>query len=111
MDLKIKNRFWIETEKGRFLGSGRIELLEKIDTLGSISKAAGSMKMAYRKAWGLIESMNELSDYPLVITQTGGKNGGGTYITDEGKKAIEVFKELEKEFEVFLKQVKPKLTF
>lgn len=110
MDLSIKSRFWIESGNTKFLGSGRIELLEKIDRLGSISKAAAEMKMAYRKAWGLIKSMNELSDKPLVIKQTGGKHGGGTQITAEGKKAIETYRSLEADFQHFVKHSQTKLS-
>ncbi|AWV97207.1 winged helix-turn-helix domain-containing protein [Arcticibacterium luteifluviistationis] len=110
MELSIKNRFWIESKNIKFLGSGRIELLEKIDRLGSISKAAAEMKMAYRKAWGLIKDMNEISDKPLVIKQTGGKHGGGTYVTPEGKKAIAVYKELESQLEVFLNKALKNIT-
>ena len=109
MNLNIKHRFWIESENVKFLGSGRIELLEKIDRLGSINKAAAEMKMAYRKAWGLIKDMNEISDKPLVIKQTGGKHGGGTYVTPEGKKAIELYKDLEVELQTFLQHSKTRL--
>ncbi|WP_341225541.1 LysR family transcriptional regulator [uncultured Arcticibacterium sp.] len=109
MNLGIKSRFWIESENEKFLGSGRVELLEKIDRLGSISKAAAEMKMAYRKAWGLIKSMNELSDKPLVIKQTGGKHGGGTVVTTEGKKAIILYKEFEEDLNFFLESRMSKL--
>jgi len=109
MDLKVKCRFWVESEKGPFLGFGRIELLEKIDELGSINRAAKAMNMAYRQAWRLVESMNSKAEKPLVEKQTGGKGGGGTYITPEGKKAIQMFKELEKEFQEFMDHTSARL--
>ncbi len=101
MDAFIKHRFWVETKEGKFLGDGRIELLELIEKLGSINKAAAEMKMAYRKAWGLCQSMNEHSSRPLIIQQTGGKRGGGTQVTEDGKRAIKVYRELQKNFEMY----------
>jgi molybdate transport system regulatory protein len=98
----VRGRIWVETDEGAFLGVGRIELLIKIRELGSITKAARSMKMSYRQAWELIESMNEKSKTPLVIAQTGGKGGGGTEITKAGQKAIHEFIELNLAFKEFL---------
>ncbi len=106
---KVYGRIWIETEKGAFLGKGRIDLLELIKEFGSISQAAKSMKMSYRQAWELIESMNDKSKEPLVIKQTGGKNGGGAVLTKRGEKAIREFISLEKSFTKFVKQQTKKM--
>ncbi len=96
LETTIENRFWIEKEGKPFLGQGRVRLLEEIKTSGSISKAANKLNMSYKKAWHLIESMNQLSTKPLVVKETGGKNGGGTKLTMEGNKAIDQFRKLEK---------------
>ena len=101
MELFLKNRFWVETEQGKFLGEGSIELLELIQKLGSISKAASAMKMAYRKAWGLCQSMNEQSPKPLLIQQTEGKRGGGTQVTEDGKRAIQVYRKLQQNLKLY----------
>lgn len=95
---------WIETPQGRFLGKGRVELLEKIIEHGSISKAAKAMGMTYKKAWDLISSMNSQSVKPLVLTQTGGGGGGGAVVTEEGKLAIALFKGLRQRLDVFLQE-------
>ncbi|MFL5729650.1 MAG: winged helix-turn-helix domain-containing protein, partial [Cytophagaceae bacterium] len=99
---KVRGRIWVETGKGAFLGVGRIELLIKIRESGSISKAAKAMKMSYRQAWELIESMNQKSKKPLVISKTGGKGGGGATITEAGEKAIRDFSKLNLAFRKFL---------
>ena len=61
------------------------------------------MKMAYRQAWHLIESMNSKVEKPLVISVTGGKGGGGATVTEEGVKMIEEFDKLEAAFAAFMK--------
>jgi len=110
MKFNIKNRFWIEGELGPFLGYGRVELLQKIDEYGSINQAAIAMNMAYRQAWGLVKSMNEKAQKPLVTKQIGGKGGGGTIVTPEGHKAILVFKQIENDFQQFIELESAKIS-
>lgn len=99
---KIRARFWITGEKDSYIGIGRIELLEHIDELGSMSKASKEMGMSYKKAWKLIEELNGMYDEPLVVKEHGGKQGGGTFITVRGQKLIANFRLLEKELIDFL---------
>lgn len=98
----IKSRIWISSNEHTFLGEGRIELLKRIDESGSISKAAKSMKMSYKKAWDLVNSMNFHFSEPLVIGSVGGINGGGSSLSESGKELILVFKELEIKNQEFL---------
>ena len=100
--LNIKGRVWIYTEEGSFLGQGRVELLRRIGEHGSISKAAKAMKMSYKKAWTLVNSMNEQAKEPLVIVFTGGKNGGGSFLSKRGKEYLNLFEELNERNNRFL---------
>lgn len=95
--LKIEGRIWFKKEGKNLLGNGRVELLEHIEQLGSISKASKAMSMSYKAAWDMVDAMNNLSDKPLVQKVTGGKNGGGTEVTEAGKALIKSFKKF-KEF-------------
>ena len=105
-EISITGAIWIERHDGseRFLGKGRIQLLELIVEQGSISKAAKAMKMSYKRAWDLVNSINSQTLQPLVITQTGGKSGGGAIVTAEGLQAIEDYKALQNRFKAFLLQ-------
>ncbi|MFV0529951.1 MAG: winged helix-turn-helix domain-containing protein [Flavobacteriales bacterium] len=91
MKFKIKSRVWIETEKGVFLGEGRVRLLKLVDELGSISRAAKKLNMSYKKAWFLLDSMNKQAPMLILIKKTGGKNGGGAELTKYGKKIVRDF--------------------
>lgn len=108
---KIKGSIWIENDNGAFVGSGRILLLEKIKKMGSITVAAKSMKMSYRHAWELINSMNKQAKYPLVETTSGGAGGGGTKITKEGEEAIRFYRDLEEKFHKFNEEESKKIKF
>ncbi|WP_247236603.1 winged helix-turn-helix domain-containing protein [Telluribacter sp. SYSU D00476] len=99
---RVRGHLWLESEKDRFLGPGRIELMEKIKEHGSISKAASAMGMSYKKAWNLVLSMNSQVEKPLVLTQTGGSRGGGAVVTPEGEHYIEAYKALVVRFQEFL---------
>ncbi|UBM59030.1 LysR family transcriptional regulator [Marinilongibacter aquaticus] len=104
LKLEMKGIIRIVSENERFLGPGRMELLERIDRTGSISKAAKEMGMSYKKAWDMIFSMNQQTVKPLVITQTGGERGGGTVVTAEGKELIAAFKHIYSEFQNSLEE-------
>ena len=101
---QVKSRIWIEQDGEVFLGFGRVELLKKIEETQSISAAAKAMKMSYKKSWKLINNMNNCSKEPLVITNTGGKDGGGTFLTNYGKKMIQQFEILNAACERFLNE-------
>ncbi len=101
---RIKSRIWIEGKEGAFLGEGRIRILKAIACEGSLSKAAKSLGMSYKKAWNLVDSMNKNAQFPIVITNTGGNGGGGTVITEYGMKMIHSFEKINANCWEFLDQ-------
>ncbi|MCX6267425.1 MAG: LysR family transcriptional regulator [Bacteroidetes bacterium] len=100
--MSVAGRLWIEIDGNNFLGSGRIELLEKIETLGSLRKAAISMGLSYRKAYYAIRSVNELAPSPLVELKQGGKGGGCAKLTATGRKYMLAYHEIAQQFVIFL---------
>ena len=101
----IRARFWLVSKQGEgYLGIGRIVLLEQIARYGSINRAAKEMGMSYKKAWKLVEDMNRLAEQPLVLSEKGGKAGGGTLVTALGLAYIERFRRFEQRFKVFLQE-------
>ena len=101
----VKGRLWLEVEGETFIAPGRVTLLERIDQFGSITKAAKSMKMSYRHAWLLVDDMNKKAPSPLVMRVTGGKGGGGTSLTEEGKTAIKRFKRMLEKLKALTEQL------
>lgn len=95
----IKGVVRIMGENDRFFGPGRLQLLENIIATGSISQAAKLMGMSYKKAWDMVQSMNQQVIKPIVSTQTGGEKGGGTIVTEEGKHLMAAFKQLYEEIQ------------
>lgn len=77
-------------------GPGKAELLERIDRLGSISAAARAMRMSYRQAWMLLDTMNQAFRGPLVETSQGGPRGGGAAVTPLGKRILACYRALQR---------------
>jgi molybdate transport system regulatory protein len=102
MNLRLNGRIWLETDDERFMGIGRIELLEHIQETGSINQAAKAMKMSYKRAWELVSSMNRQASSPLVDTQTGGSHGGGASVTPLGLAYLAHYRALHERFQQFL---------
>ena len=78
------------------LGPGKVDLLQSINKVGSISEAARQDQISYRRAWDMVNAMNHCFKKPLVESMTGGKGGGGAALTPLGKKVIEIYRDMEK---------------
>ncbi|MBP8639391.1 MAG: LysR family transcriptional regulator [Oscillospiraceae bacterium] len=78
-------------------GPGISTLLRTVEQTGSLQKAAESMGMAYSKAWKMIKSIEQLWGCPLTFRDIGGKNGGGSVLTPEGKLLLERYERFEAE--------------
>lgn len=77
------------------LGPGKIRLLELIGELGSISAAGRGMAMSYRRAWLLVDSLNQAFVDPVVATRPGGKADQRAELTPFGQDVIRRFHAME----------------
>jgi molybdate transport system regulatory protein len=87
---QIRIKCWIEADGEKYYGPGPHELLKQIQKEGSLSKAAEKMHMSYKKAWAMVQRMNQFSEEPLVILKKGGQHGGGAEVS---RYAFEIMKE------------------
>jgi molybdenum ABC transporter molybdate-binding protein len=90
-DWKVGVRVWVERDAEAVLGESGAELLEAIDSERSITKAAKVAGMSYRRAWNLIQEVNQAAGEPLVEAAVGGLQGGGARLTPHGRLALEVY--------------------
>src|ERR1700704_2087762 len=95
-DWKVGVRVWVEREGAALLGEGKAELLAAIDSEHSITKAAKAAGMSYRRAWTMIQEVNEAAGETLVEAAVGGKQGGGASLTPHGQLALEVYDKVRK---------------
>ena len=85
----------IDLASGDRIGPGKIALLEAIRTTGSISAAARRLDMSYRRAWLLVEQINEPLQEPAVTAAPGGRRGGGAALTPVGARVVELYRSIE----------------
>ncbi|MDC7996643.1 winged helix-turn-helix domain-containing protein [Gilvibacter sediminis] len=109
MSLEIKSRIWIEKDGQTLLGHGRVQLLAAIEATGSLSAAAKSISLSYKKAWRLLDEMNTTAATPLVVTSVGGKDGGGAQLTEAGTQIVASFNHIRSECDKLLDQLSKQL--
>jgi molybdate transport system regulatory protein len=93
--LGVAGRLHLERAGQRFLSGKRIDLLESIDRLGSITQAAKAVGLSYKGAWDAVDAMNNLAEQPLVLRATGGQHGGGSRLTDYGRQVAALYRQLQ----------------
>jgi molybdate transport system regulatory protein len=77
------------------VGPGKISLLEAIRQTHSITSAAKSIGMSYRRAWMLIDELNASLKKPAVRSAKGGERGGGSELTDVGEALVDLYRRIE----------------
>ena len=79
----------VDDDGQKFFGEGPTRLLHAVEEHGSLRAAAASMGMAYTKALKILRNAENTLGYPLTIRNTGGKDGGGSRLTSEGKEWLD----------------------
>ena len=80
---------FVDDKNEKFFGEGPARLLRGIAETGSLRSAAMSMDMAYTKALKLIRNAENALGFALIRRATGGKDGGGSCLTPEGKEWLQ----------------------
>lgn len=74
----------------------RVDLLEAVAQTGSISAAARQVGLSYKAAWDALNAVNNLLPAPVLVSQAGGRKGGGAAVTPAGLAFIAAFRALER---------------
>ena len=99
---RLTGRLEVSTDLGAFLGDTRVRLLEAIAEHGSISQAAKHVPISYKAAWDAVDAMNNLADQPLVQRSAGGRAGGGTVLTEHGRRVVAMYRAVEGQYQAAL---------
>ena len=86
---RIYLKLWLQHENKILLGLGRVQLLKKIGEVGSLKKAAESLGMSYRAAWGRIKRTEEAMGFALL--ETADTKREGCRLSPAGREAVEAF--------------------
>ncbi|HPA15898.1 MAG TPA: LysR family transcriptional regulator, partial [Desulfobacterales bacterium] len=71
----VRLHLWLEENNDVFFGFGRAQLLENIARYGSLKKAAESLGMSYRAAWGKIKKTEAVLGCQLLAKSGSNREG------------------------------------
>lgn len=89
MDLQLL--LSLHSQDTLFVNPRRIRLLEQIRDQGSISRGAKAAGISYKSAWDAVKDINALADKPVIVSETGGKGGGGALLTPYGERLLKIY--------------------
>ncbi len=102
-------RLWLKTISNEgIMGEGCFSLLLEIKNSGSLKEAAEKLEVSYRKAWGIIRKSENMLGFKLVDKQRGGKDGGHSFLTEEGANLMQAYQELKDDIDESIKKVTKK---
>ena len=85
----------VKFSDGFYMGPGRADLLQGIAETGSITQAGKRMDMSYKRAWSLVQALNEGFGAPLVEASRGGAAQGGARLTADGQFVLHSYRAMQ----------------
>ncbi|MDP4291844.1 MAG: LysR family transcriptional regulator [Bacteroidota bacterium] len=93
--IKPEYKIWLSTETGEgIMGDGKWQILKAIEKTGSLMAATEALGLTYRRTWGDLKKIEEQLGFQLLDKSRGGKDGGTSTLTPEGKRLVEAFDHL-----------------
>ena len=88
----------------RCFGPGTYTLLTLIDETHSLSTACSRMNLSYSKGWRMVTNIEQQLGFSAVERQRGGKEGGQSRLTQEGRALLQTYSAFQDECEGFMQQ-------
>ncbi len=107
--LQVTGNLWLDRKGQNLLGGYRIDLLESIERSGTLTQAAKDVGLSYKAAWDAVDAMNNLADKPLVVRSAGGRAGGGSALTEHGRRLVQLYRLLESGWQQLLSRMQAEL--
>lgn len=106
----LEGQIWFSGPTSKRLMLDQVELLQAIADTGSITAAAKQAGVSYKTAWDRLERINNLSQSPVIERNAGGSQGGGSALTDYGRKMLNGFKQLQEQHKLFIENLNQQLS-
>lgn len=104
MDALLKIRL-TDDEKRVLCGPGTEMLFTAIDETESVRRAAEKTGMSYTKAWKIIHDAESASSRLLVQRNTGGRDGGSAFLTEDARRLISLYREISEKLETAKREI------
>lgn len=104
-NIRIDYKIWMSSCDGlEIMDDGKWKLLIAIQEEGSLAAAACKCAISYRKAWGDLKNAEAFLGFQIIEKHRGGKDGGTTALTPDGKLLITAYKKFRSEFQLSVHQ-------
>ncbi len=91
-NIHFNYKIWLSTPEGKgIMGDGKWKILKAIEEHGSLKAATEALGLTYRRTWGDLKKIEEALGFALLDKSRGGKEGGNTTLTAEGKNLVQAF--------------------
>lgn len=91
-NIKFNYKIWLSTQDNQgIMGDGKWKILKAIEEHGSLKAATENLGLTYRRTWGDLKEIENTLGINLLDKSRGGKDGGQTQLTPEGKKLVAAF--------------------
>ena len=103
INIRFNYKIWLSTTDGiSLLGDGKWKILKAIEEHGSLKAATDSLGITYRRTWGDLKKIEIELGFQLLEKSRGGKDGGKTYLTAQGKLLVEAFDEFHEKVDLIM---------
>lgn len=102
--LAARTKVWLQLPGDHGMGKGLVQLLEGVDHHSTLRAAAEASGMSYRHAWDLIRTAEAHLGLPLIVSQPGGRGGGGSSLSALGLRLVRSFRQIDLEVAGFAKR-------
>ena len=103
INIRVNYKIWLSTTDGiSLLGDGKWKILKAIEEHGSLKAATDSLGITYRRTWGDLKKIEIELGFQLLEKSRGGKDGGKTYLTAQGKLLVEAFDEFHEKVDLIM---------
>lgn len=104
-NIRFEYKIWLSTLEGEgILGDGKWKILKSIEEHGSLKAATEALGITYRRTWGDLKKIEEVLGFSILEKERGGKDGGKSSLTPEGKKLVQAFDEFHEKVDVQIEQ-------
>ena len=98
-------KLWLEKDGHVVMSDYRVRLLDLVQETGSLARAASTMKLSYRRAWGKVKELEANVGFALVESEVGGAGGGHTTLTPEAAELVAAYHRFQERVGRFIEDV------
>lgn len=89
--ITVRSKLWFQKEESHVFGPGLAGLLESVQERGSLRAAVADANISYRHAWEMIREAEQHLGVPLIEPRVGGRGGGSSVLSENGRRFLSVF--------------------